>query len=39
MTVAAIGRLVHDSTIFELNVESYRRRSADANKRVRNRDN
>jgi DNA replication protein DnaC len=26
MTVAAIDRLVHHSTIFELNVESYRRR-------------
>jgi DNA replication protein DnaC len=31
MTVAAIDRLVHHSTIFELNVESYRRRSADDN--------
>ncbi len=28
MTVAAIDRLVHHSTIFELNVESYRRRTA-----------
>ena len=28
MTVAAIDRLVHHSTIFELNVESYRRRKA-----------
>ena len=28
MTVAAIDRLVHHSTIFELNVESYRRRNA-----------
>ncbi len=28
MTVAAIDRLVHHSTIFELNVESYRRRAA-----------
>jgi DNA replication protein DnaC len=28
MTVAAIDRLVHHSTIFEMNVESYRRRSA-----------
>ena len=28
MTVAAIDRLVHHATIFELNVESYRRRSA-----------
>lgn len=28
MTVAAIDRLVHHSTIFELNVESYRSRKA-----------
>ncbi|WP_228938826.1 IS21-like element helper ATPase IstB, partial [Paraburkholderia saeva] len=28
MTVAAIDRLVHHSTIFEMNVESYRRRTA-----------
>jgi DNA replication protein DnaC len=28
MTLAAIDRLVHHSTIFELNVESYRRRTA-----------
>jgi hypothetical protein len=28
MTVAAIDRLVHHATIFELNVESYRRRTA-----------
>jgi DNA replication protein DnaC len=28
MTVAAIDRLVHHATIFEMNVESYRRRSA-----------
>lgn len=28
MTVAAIDRLVHHATIFELNVESYRRRIA-----------
>jgi len=34
MTVAAIDRLVHHSTIFELNVESYRRRSANDNKRA-----
>ena len=27
MTVAAIDRLVHHATIFELNVESYRRRA------------
>jgi hypothetical protein len=26
MTLAAIDRLVHHSTIFEMNVESYRRR-------------
>ena len=28
MTLAAVDRLVHHSTIFELNVESYRRRTA-----------
>ena len=28
MTVAAVDRLVHRSHIFELNVESYRRRAA-----------
>jgi DNA replication protein DnaC len=28
MTLAAVDRLVHHATIFELNVESYRRRSA-----------
>jgi DNA replication protein DnaC len=28
MTIAAIDRLVHHATIFELNVESYRRRAA-----------
>jgi DNA replication protein DnaC len=28
MTLAAVDRLMHDSTIFELNVESYRRRTA-----------
>ena len=28
MTVAAIDRLVHHATIFEMNVESYRRRAA-----------
>lgn len=37
MTVAAIDRLVHHSTIFELNVESYRRRNANDNKRSRRR--
>ena len=30
MTVAAIDRLVHHATIFEMNVESYRRRTAGA---------
>lgn len=29
MTLAAVDRLVHHSTIFELNVESCRRRSAE----------
>jgi DNA replication protein DnaC len=33
MTLAAVDRLVHHSTIFELNVDSYRRRSAAAKKR------
>ena len=28
MTLAAVDRLVHHSTIFEMNVESFRRRSA-----------
>ena len=37
MTVAAIDRLVHRATIFELNVESYRRRTAIDNKRSRQR--
>jgi DNA replication protein DnaC len=32
MTVAAIDRLVHHATIFEMNVESYRRRAAVARK-------
>jgi DNA replication protein DnaC len=32
MTVAAIDRLVHHATIFEMNVESYRRRSAASRK-------
>lgn len=27
MTLAAVDRLVHHATIFEMNVESYRRRS------------
>jgi len=28
MTLAAIDRLVHHSTIFEMNVDSYRRKTA-----------
>ena len=28
MTLAAVDRLVHHATIFEMNVDSYRRRSA-----------
>ena len=32
MTLAAIDRLVHHATIFEMNVESYRRRSAASRK-------
>lgn len=32
MTVAAADRLVHHSTIFEMNVESYRRRTAETKK-------
>ena len=36
MTLAAVDRLVHHSTIFELNVESYRRRTA-VQKRTRGR--
>ncbi len=35
MTVAAIDRLVHHSTIFELNVESYRRKQAASDKQAR----
>ncbi len=31
MTIAAIDRLVHHATVFGLNVESYRRRTAQAN--------
>ena len=34
MTVAAIDRLVHHSTIFELNVESYRRKKAASDKQT-----
>lgn len=37
MTVAAIDRLVHHATIFEMNVESYRRRSATGNHNARQR--
>jgi DNA replication protein DnaC len=37
LTLAAVDRLVHHSTIFELNVDSYRRRSAVENKRGRGR--
>jgi DNA replication protein DnaC len=32
MTLAAVDRLVHHSTILEMNVESYRRRAAQARK-------
>lgn len=37
MTLAAVDRLVHHATIFEMNVESYRRRSALEAKRHRGR--
>ncbi len=37
MTLAAVDRLVHHATIFEMNVESYRRRSAMEAKRQRGR--
>jgi hypothetical protein len=37
MTLAAIDRLVHHSTILEMNVESYRRREALDRKRGRGR--
>lgn len=37
MTLAAVDRLVHHATIFELNVESYRRRAALEQKRGRGR--
>jgi DNA replication protein DnaC len=37
MTLAAVDRLVHHSTIFELNVDSYRRRAAVESKRARGR--
>jgi len=36
MTLAAIDRLVHRATIFELNVESYRRRTALETQRAHN---
>jgi DNA replication protein DnaC len=35
MTLAAIDRLVHNATIIEMNVESYRRRAAVERKRGR----
>jgi DNA replication protein DnaC len=35
MTLAAVDRLVHHATIFEMNVESYRRRSATTRQRHR----
>ena len=34
MTVAVVDRLVHHATIFEMNVESYRRRAALERKRA-----
>lgn len=37
MTLAAVDRLVHHATIFELNVDSYRRRTALEHKRGRGR--
>ena len=37
MTLAAVDRLVHHATIFEMNVESYRRRTAMEAKRKRGR--
>ena len=37
MTLAAIDRLVHHATIFEMNVESYRRKAALEKKRGRGR--
>jgi len=37
MTLAAVDRLVHHATIFEMNVESYRRRAAMETKRQRGR--
>ncbi len=32
MTLAAVDRLVHHATIFEMNVKSYRRRTAQAHR-------
>jgi len=37
MTLAAVDRLVHHATLFELNVDSYRRRTAMDNKRSQRR--
>ncbi len=37
MTLAAVDRLVHRATIFELNVDSYRRRTAMQHKRAQQR--
>lgn len=37
MTLAAVDRLVHHATLFELYVDSYRRRTAMDNKRSRGR--
>ena len=37
LTVAVVDRLVHHATIFEMNVESYRRRAALERKRGRGR--
>jgi hypothetical protein len=37
MTLAGVDRLVHHATIFEMNVESYRRRTAIEAKRQRGR--
>jgi DNA replication protein DnaC len=34
MTLAAVDRLVHHTTLFEMNVESYRRRAAEKAKRA-----
>jgi DNA replication protein DnaC len=36
MTLAAVDRLVHHSTIFELNVDSYRRHVAKSGQSVAN---